>query len=490
MRRLHIWLERSLDRMLGGALFLLPITSLPLLSRWLGGAMVAPPAALLVMAAGLCWGLLLLLRRDPLPRETQPFLFFLLAAAVSALLALFLPVPTFRDHSVARSTLEGVLTLLVGAAFYLLFASAVRDNRRMETLLRILNFSGILFLGWGLLQLVMIRFNDNHYPAWMIEMHSWISIRSLQENALRQRVTAMAFEPSWLAHQLNVLYLPYWLGASLQGYSAFPRRLWKVSLENILLAAGFLVLFFSLSRIGLLAFLLVLAYLGLHLNVRLLRWLGARPLLRRFASRLAGRVVLQIGLLLVYALAAAAFVMLVAHFDPRVALIFNTPLSDDFLQLATQLGFSERVVFWLVGWNVFARYPLFGVGPGNLGFFFPQEMPAFGYRLYEVLHIFAEEIALPNAKSLWTRLLGETGLIGFSLFLVWLYVQWRAARFAASTRSALLRALGWMGQFALVAFLIEGFSVDSFVLPYLWTALGLVSAAGYLTRHSPPAEIA
>jgi hypothetical protein len=37
-----------------------------------------------------------------------------------------------------------------------------------------------------------------------------------------------------------------------------------------------------------------------------------------------------------------------------------------------------------------------------------------------------------------------------------------------------------MGAFVLIALLLEGFSVDSFGLPYLWFSLGLLSAGSRL----------
>jgi hypothetical protein len=44
------------------------------------------------------------------------------------------------------------------------------------------------------------------------------------------------------------------------------------------------------------------------------------------------------------------------------------------------------------------------------------------------------------------------------------------------TQDATMRTIGWMGIIMLIAFTIEGFSVDSFALPYYWFTLGLVAA--------------
>ena len=34
-------------------------------------------------------------------------------------------------------------------------------------------------------------------------------------------------------------------------------------------------------------------------------------------------------------------------------------------------------------------------------------------------------------------------------------------------------AAAWMGCFSLLAFILEGFSLDTFALPYIWFSVGL-----------------
>jgi len=67
-------------------------------------------------------------------------------------------------------------------------------------------------------------------------------------------------------------------------------------------------------------------------------------------------------------------------------------------------------------------------------------------------------------------------LVGFGLFLGWFYLLWQSTRLGRSSTDPLLRTLAWAGTFAWIAFLIEGFSVDSLALPYFWFAMALVSA--------------
>jgi hypothetical protein len=85
---------------------------------------------------------------------------------------------------------------------------------------------------------------------------------------------------------------------------------------------------------------------------------------------------------------------------------------------------------------------------------------------------------LPNIKSLWVRLLAETGLVGFSLFTCWLYLTWQSAHFLENSASDdRIKMVALAGKFTILGLIFEGFSVDSFALPYLWFAVGLVTAA-------------
>ena len=103
-------------------------------------------------------------------------------------------------------------------------------------------------------------------------------------------------------------------------------------------------------------------------------------------------------------------------------------LDTGLLGWASKLEFAERIVYWIAGFKVFLLYPVFGVGLGNSGFFIPQNLSSFGYSLPEVLRIFLSNTFLPNPKNLWVRILAETGIVGFSVFISWLWVGWKTAR--------------------------------------------------------------
>jgi hypothetical protein len=478
------------------AIFLLmPITSLPVLARLAGGAEVAPAALLPLGWLVLFWFIPYLLKKGAVPRESIPFIFFISIAIIASAAAFFLNIPPFKNASIPHVEIRAIFTLLIGAAFYLVTAGWFsKSQSRLNFLLKWINVSGVIVILWTAVQAIYIFLFQGRYPDIILLLQHLISTRGLWKD----RVTAFAFEPSWLGHQMNLIYLPFWLGATISGTSAHRFRLWKISLENILLLLGACVVFLA-SRVGTLAFLVVLAFLGLYANVflarRVLQWSLTRFARFSIVIKKGIRILLPLILFLVflsiYFLGAVGLVYGLSHMDSRLARFFQPQSLVQWVQLARNpyaffnyLAFAERYVYWVGGWNTFNIHPILGVGLGNAGFFFQRQLPSYSWSLPEIMDVYYRSSTLPNIKSLWVRLLAETGIVGFSSFIAWLYVVFRLSWFVKLSKNPLFRTIGWSGVFVLLAFIIEGFSTDTFALPYLWVSLGIVSAVGALMRNS------
>ena len=46
-----------------------------------------------------------------------------------------------------------------------------------------------------------------------------------------------------------------------------------------------------------------------------------------------------------------------------------------------------------------------------------------------------------------------------------------------------MKTITFAGQLALLAFIGEGFSIDSFAMPYLWVIAGLIAAIALISRR-------
>ena len=75
------------------------------------------------------------------------------------------------------------------------------------------------------------------------------------------------------------------------------------------------------------------------------------------------------------------------------------------------------------------------------------------------------------------RLLAETGIIGFLLWIIWLFLVVLSAIALRKRAAPTSRLLGLAGILSVLALTIDGFSLDTFALPYYWVILGLVTAA-------------
>jgi len=452
----------------------LPITSLPLVSRVLGADSVASPAILFLLIFLAAWMMTGYQDRFVINKHVFGLLLFCFAAVFSSLLSFFIDIPLFKDFDNLRPMITGAATLAIGCMFFTVASSYPNENGINQTTLRIINFSGLVILIWCTFQAVS-WYLYNSYPDWMFNFQGLISQRVLY----RQRVTGFALEPSWLAHQLNLLYLPYWLASTLTNTSSHRFRLFGISFENVLLAGGVGALGLTLSRVGFAAFAMMFLVGAIFIHSRIVTYLqhwAGRTFKRDQPPRWG---IISTGIILLYLILFITTVLITSRVDPRMANLFNLTFvgENPLLRYFNELKFGDRVIYWLTGWNIFNQHPILGVGLGNAGFFFSKDIPSFGWSLVEVRTLMYRSTLLLNIKNLWFRLLAETGIIGFAVFIGWLISLVPEFIKKFQTNRGQIKFLGLMGFMVIAALFFEGFSIDSFAMPYWWISLGLTSAS-------------
>lgn len=461
---------------------ILPLTSVPFVVRLVHSDAVAAPSALLLPLLLLVLLVPFLLNRGEMPQRSVPLILTVLAILFAAVISFFNIIPYGKGQNPVRSTVMAVLTLFVGFSFYLVSALKHNNSEHIRTTFKLLSISGAVVCLWTLLQ-AFFWYKDNHYPEWMQQIQFTLSIGSLY----RQRFVGFTLEPSWLAHQLNLLYLPFWFAASITGFTAFRLRLKFITVERILFVIGLLVLFLTLSRVGLAAFLITAGFAGLVFVSRLIKKLaGSFPRKKqRMITLLA-----VLGVILLISIIAYIILRLLMKLDFRMTEIFNIDLegrSDSFFYLSEKLSLAARFVYWDGGITIFNDHPLFGVGLGHAGYYLPQSLNDYAYRLVEVRSLLYHSNTLLNIKSLWIRILAENGIFGFTFFFIWYLGSLLSDMLRLREQDALKCTAAWMGCFTLLAFLLEGFSLDTFALPYLWFSTGLSAGADYfmnMQQHS------
>jgi O-antigen ligase len=453
---------------------------MPLVRDLVGSSVVASPSVLLLALLFAGWLIPFIVRGGRLPLQTVPLLAFISVVLLSFGAALALSIPALKDLNPFSHSIIALITLGIGVCTFLLPGLMIRDERSFKFTLQCINVGGFLILAWSLFQ-AAVWFGQGHYWNWMRDFQDLVSLGPLY----RGRAAGFALEPSWLAHQLNMLYLPLWVASTVQRYSAYRLRLFGLSIENLLAAGGCVTLALTFSRVGWLGFFFTLTYLFILANIRLVKWLGRKISAGRVFS--TGVIAL---LIVLYLGAATGAVYIMSRVDPRMKNLFTAEFwqQDTAVVLANQLQFGERVVYWQAGWDVFNQHPLLGVGPGNAGFYFSETMPSFGWKLVEVRQLMYRAGDIPNSKNLWVRLLAENGIVGMAAFLGFLASIFLAGKFLLHQSSRSAKMIGMMGVFVIIALAAEGFSIDSFALPYYWISFGMVSAVGSLAAGGHFAE--
>jgi hypothetical protein len=496
------FLERVGEILWAIALICLPITTFPLFSS-ISGALVAPLSILPFFILLIIWSLPLIIRRAELPRETIPLVVFIFVVLISCAAAYYFFIPGFKGKSIPGQEFRALFTLAVGLTFYIVTTTWVKTTEKLKNSWKYITIGGIILMVWAGFQAFFVLRHAEQYPSWMNMIQSWFAILSPTYSPRYGRINGLTYEASWFAHQMVMFYLPLWIAASFYKTSAFKFRIFHISAENVLLFLGLGTFFLSSPRIGLVSFLLMIIYLFIRLNVSIHRkivdYVAKRQLFLQVEppkSRMPWiQVITSLIIILAYALLLIGVFFFAVQRDWRLTILVNQPpttkeiiglLTLDqttLLNLSHRFIFLERMVYWLNGWNVFNQYPWLGVGLGNAGFFFPKLAPAMGWATFEIRNVLFYLTQLPNVKSLWFRLLAETGLVGFSVFLSWLYLLFQSSRFSQHNQYATIKTFAFAGQLALLAFIGEGFSIDSFAMPYFWMIAGLIAAIAMIYRR-------
>ncbi len=406
--------------------------------------------------------------------------FTLAALAATAFGATLAPLE-LRGVAYTDRALRALVTLGMGLAF---FTAAIWMNQDEEDVMfsaRWLLVGLAAHILWGLIQFWGL---NNGKRSVLTQIQQLFSVRGLVKN---KRISGFAFEPSWLAGQIMTLYLPWLVGWLLYRFkdSLFGKniRAWP---EVILLLGALAALLMTYSRSGLVVMIVAAGatfwLAGGGMVRKFFGWFraGFRP--EKVTSRWAATQAAAWRLLLILIAVSVFAGVGVFLTDKGYIAVFFQRDAENLFDYATSVYLGPRLAYAVAALDAFHASPFLGVGLGASGFWIYPNMP--DWVLFNAPEI-AEQMSpnslqFPGPKNLYIRLLAETGLTGFALFLAF-YL----AIFADVLE--LLRKAPWLGAagvFALTAVLMQSFSVDSFAMPEMWLSLGIISgvAGAFLKR--------
>jgi hypothetical protein len=485
------WIERfanitSLVAKISWVLFLvsLPVTSFPYFPSGIGGGTLVRPLAIYPLIVLI---LLVVIPRGftrPLPKTILSFLPFAIITMASVLLAVLAGIEPAQGVSVNARMIRAIATLGLGAMIYFAVSLWPQNPKELRSSLRWLYLGFALALLWGTLQMVYVLWYSEEYFNFISQFQRYISIRRL----FPTRISGLTYEPNWFAEQIALLLLPFLFGAASRGYSVFRWRWRWLTLEGLFLGWALVVLVFTFSRTGI-AIALITLFLSVILffprrdsnkeSVNVLRWY---PVLKRIG--IAGGLVLFAGIIIFFAGTRSNYFSRIWRYWTE-----DTKTSS-YLEY---IAFSQRFIYWQAAYNMYEDYPVFGVGLGNYAFYFEENLPDRPYNTVpEILKIVTQSQRtgrLITSKSLFARLVAETGLAGIATFLAFVLAVLGCGLYLWFSDRESEKYWGAAGLLGLMAFLMTALSTDSFAIPNMWVVFGFSTAAAQIYSHSNHGEV-
>ena len=469
--------DRAIKLLWGLVLLTLPVTTFRYVPDFMGRTLVQPLAIYPLVILFV----LLVIRfiregRVALPSNTRLLIAFLLfAILVSIFGALYAPLP-LRGSTYDERILRGWVSLLIGLLFFFVAFWMNRTEADLRYSLKWI-YAGLgLTIAWSLIQAIAL--NTSLIPRSLVnQIQTSFSARPL----LPRRISGFAYEPAWLADQVVIFFMPWLFASILKRRPLFGYR-W---LEPLLFVLCFVVLVFTYSRGGLLSgilcTLLVFLIMGRDLLMRVWSWFNSpfSALNQKFDAP-AWTIRIAITVLLVIGVVSA--VMFLSQYQ-YFASIWDFVDDESPVDYLVDISAGPRLAYMMAGYQTFEDYPITGVGLGASGLFLFDRFPEWSYSIPEVARqLSPDSNQIPNIKSLYVRLLVETGLPGFWLFVVFLLSFLVLIRRMSTSNSSALRFIAAAGLFAWLGIVFRNLTQDSFTIPITWVILGILIG---LSPYSP-----
>ncbi len=389
------------------------------------------------------------------------FVFFIIASACIGLL--INPIP-LRGQTYDGRVIRAIVTLFIGIAF---FVSAVWMNKTEADLRFTVKwlFAGlvILILWCGLQALTF--YTDVFDKETISKLQLSFSMRELVKT---NRISGLAYEPAWLAGQLATIFIPFLFASVLTNYHITKYK-W---LEIVLLGFTLLILLATYSRGGLLTTLaaagLTFLFFGTDAIKTAWGWF-----FKGFRESLLN-IIFRIGIILSFIAGIAGAFYFLSQRE-----IFTNLFETDAENLSdyiVNINAGSRGAYSSAGYAVFEEYPISGVGLGASGFFMYPNLPEWSLtNLPEIARQLSPESRLyPNPKNLYIRLLAETGLLGFFIFLAFQFNVLGEILSLLKKNQAWTRFAVTAGVFAWLAVTFYNATQDSLTTPNIWLISGIM----------------
>ena len=484
------WLDRLVDFLWGLVLFCLPVTSFPFMP-FIGNETQVRPLSIYPMAMLLPLLLLQMWKKriKIWHKVFIPLIVFILIILATAFAgAVYAPLD-LRGQTYWGRFVRSAITVIIGMGF---FFYAIWTTRSREALLASLKW---LYLGlfitflWGIVQLLV--FSGRLMGEGSLDLiQRFFSVSGISLKNLR--ITGFALEPSWLAGQIAVIYLP-WLFASI--LTGFKLTRWRW-LEYSLTVMAVFLLILTYSRSGLLmalvaGFLATLFFGREKLNQVWDWWKQPlKPNVDQKPKR-AHAFILRFGIIVVLIVFLGLSLQALGR-NTYFSKIWQSRKSN-LVEYVIDIYAGPRLAYAWSGMDTFSQHPWTGVGLGATGFYLYSNLPDWSKTFIPEIskHLSPMNSSFPNTKNLFVRIIAETGILGLGAFLGFLFYVLAQILTLGSVPGREARFFGIAGIFTWFALILFSLTQDSFAMPNTWINLGmLLGVTGLVSKNAdkPPAS--
>jgi len=354
-------------------------------------------------------------------------------------------------------------SILLFLCWFIVFFTVIicRNIYKIKQLLKIVFLSSLSLIIYGILQLISL-FNPNlpitHFIAYIESKISFSMIQSGIPYIFRSgRINLTTMEASTAADYLLVICIPVFLYMSLESSKKQVRIVSLVSLF-----CSFVLLFYTKSKSGFVIGLLLLLIL-----LWITPFINLKKITKIFISIVIISSFLYVGVLDTYANQIVA---------SSIGKLF-TMNTENTTSMSTRYGSMVTAI------NIVKRYPICGVGLGNTGFYYEKYMPQW-LKENEEVERQINSAYWQDSKSLIFRILAETGLIGFVLFITVLMLMIYRVFLCLLYGGNEIKNLASIILISLLAVIMEGFVSGSFRMVHWFFVIGLAMAIDNITRAS------
>jgi O-antigen ligase len=381
--------------------------------------------------------------------------------------------PPLRGQVYFGRAVRALATLLIGLAFFVSAVWMNKDESDLRFSVKWILAGLCLDIAWSGLQ--AITFYTNLLEKEMVT--HWQLAFSVRELVRSNRISGLAYEPAWFAGQLATIFIPFLFASVLTNF-----RLTRVKwLEAVLLALSLLVLLATYSRGGLLTTVAAagLTFLFLGRDVMRSVWVW---FINGFRGRMFDKLFRIGAIIAVLVTIAGSFLFLNQKgLFRRLWQIDAASLSE----YMVDINAGARGAYSTAAFSAFEDYPLTGVGLGASGFYIYQNLPDWSLTTVPEIarQLNPENRLYPNPKNLYVRLLAETGLFGFILFLAFQFYVLGDMLTLLLHREAWARFAATAGVFAWLAITFYNFTQDSLTTPNIWLVSGILVGLSATSLH-------